>query len=155
MPFRQAEFYVRQNPEDDHFLTIEDLRDMVGHEGENFPTMYSTIQPVQGYTSILDATKKHIDCNGRHSWNVYHFFTHSVADLQWPELACLFATEYDGSYSQATAPIENPALAHCFFIIGYNNLSKHFMWTFLEQQIIGCGMNGSIGEVRIFMVLHG
>ena len=28
--------YVRQNPEDDHFLTIEDLRDMVGREGENF-----------------------------------------------------------------------------------------------------------------------
>ena len=64
----------------------------------------------------------------------------------------LVATEYDGSYSQATAPIENPALAHCFFIIGYNNSSKHFMWTFLEQQIIGCGMNGSIGEVRIFML---
>ena len=63
----------------------------------------------------MDATKKQIDCYGRHSWHAYHFFTHSAADLQWPELARLFATEYDRSYSQATALIENPALADWFF----------------------------------------
>ena len=56
----------------------------------------------KGYASISDATKKQIDCYGRHSWHAYHFLTHSIVD---PELARLFATEYDGSYSQATALI--------------------------------------------------
>ena len=103
--------YIRQNPEDDH-LTIEDLRDMVGREGENFSNH------VLHYAASLRGTRKYwmrqrsrliamVDTLGMPTI----FFTHSAADLQWPELARLFATEYDRSYSQATALIENPALA--------------------------------------------
>ena len=89
---------------------------MVGHEGENFSNH------VLHYAASLRGMRKYwmrqrsrliamVDTLGMPTI----FFTHGAADLQWPELARLFATEYDRSYSQATALIENPALADWFF----------------------------------------
>lgn len=76
--------YVRQNPEDGH-LSIEDLRDMIGHQGENFANC------VLHYAASLRGTKQYwfqqrsrlismVDALGMPTI----FFTHSAADLQWP-----------------------------------------------------------------------
>ena len=44
------------------------------------------------------------------------FFTHSAADLQWPELACLICLEGpDAAASRVKAVNENPAIADWLF----------------------------------------
>ena len=44
------------------------------------------------------------------------FFTHSAADLQWPELSCLICPDDpQSSASRSKALMENPAIADCFF----------------------------------------
>lgn len=43
------------------------------------------------------------------------FFTHSAADLQWPELAHLICPDPESRSSHTTAVIENPAIADWFF----------------------------------------
>ena len=81
--------YVRQNPHDDH-LSVDELRDMIGREGEVFSNR------VLHYASGLRGTRQYwfkqrsrliamVDTLGLPTV----FFTHSAADLQWPELACL------------------------------------------------------------------
>ena len=44
------------------------------------------------------------------------FFTHSAADLQWPELARLICPDNpDNRSKRSEALVENPAVADCFF----------------------------------------
>ena len=44
------------------------------------------------------------------------FFTHSAADGQWPELACLICPDKkDSSTSRSKAVSDNPAIADWFF----------------------------------------
>ena len=107
--------YVRQNPEDAH-LSIEDLRDMIGRLGKNFANC------VLHYASSLRGTKQYwfqqrsrlismVDTLGMPTV----FFTHSAADLQWPELAHLIGAENTGRTDRNNALIENPAIADWFF----------------------------------------
>ena len=113
--------YVRQNPEDAH-LSIEDLRDMIGRQGENFANR------VLHYASSLRGTKQYwfqqrsrlismVDTLGMPTV----FFTHSAADLQWPELAHLIGAENTGWTDRNNALIENPAIADWFF---YHRIQK-------------------------------
>ena len=113
--------YVRQNPEDAH-LSIEDLRDMIGRQGENFANS------VLHYAASLRGTKQYwfqqrsrlismVDALGMPTI----FFTHSAADLQWPELARLIGAENAGRSHHNNALIENPAIADWFF---YHRIQK-------------------------------
>lgn len=85
--------YVHQNP-DDHHLSIEELRDMVGREAESFSSR------VLHYAASLRGTRQYwmrqrsnlmamVDALGMPTI----FFTHSAADFHWPELARLFSLE--------------------------------------------------------------
>ena len=58
------------------------------------------------------------------------FFTHSAADLQWPELARLICPENPGcSSSRNKAVLENPAIADWFF--------HHHIQKFIEAFYVG------------------
>ena len=109
--------YVRQHPSDAQ-LSLDDLRDMVGREGEAFSNR------VLHYAASLRGTKQYwfrqrsrlmsmVDTLGLPTI----FFTHSAADLQWPELAHLISPEDpDSRSSRTTTVIENPAMwffYHC------------------------------------------
>ena len=104
--------YIHQHPGDAQ-LSLDELRDMVGREGEAFSNR------VLRYASSLRGTKQYwfrqqsrlvsmIDTFGLPTT----FFTHSAADLQWPELAQFLCPEDPESRSSRTkAVIENPAIA--------------------------------------------
>ena len=108
--------YIRQHPGDAQ-LSLDELRDMVGREGEVFSNR------VLHYAASLRGTKQYwfrqrsrlvsmVDTLGLPTI----FFTHSAADLQWPELAQLICPEDSESRSSRTkAVIENPAIADWFF----------------------------------------
>lgn len=110
--------HVKQHPGDAQ-LSLDELRDMVGREGETFSSR------VMHYAASLHGTKQYwfrehsrlismVDTLGLPTI----FFTHSAADLQWPELARLICPEDSNSRSShAKAVIENPAVADFFFII--------------------------------------
>ena len=51
------------------------------------------------------------------------FFTHSAADLQWPDLTKLICP----ASNQSQAVIENPAIADWYFLIGCKNSFNYFM----------------------------
>ena len=114
--------YVRQNPHDDH-LSMDELRDMIGREGEIFSNR------VLHYASGLRGTRQYwfkqrsrliamVDTLGLPTV----FFTHSAADLQWPELARLICpNDTDSSSSRLKALNDNPAIADWFF---YHRITK-------------------------------
>ena len=107
---------MQQHPGDAQ-LSVDELRDMVGREGEAFSNR------VLHYASSLRGTKQYwfkqrnrlismVDTLGLPTI----FFTHSAADLQWPELARLICPEDAESRSgRTTAVIKNPAVADWFF----------------------------------------
>ena len=113
---QSGRIYVRQHPHDAQ-LTVEELRDMVGREGEVFSNR------VLHYASSLRGTRQFwfrqrsrliamVDTLGLPTV----FFTHSAADLQWPELARLICPrDPTSSSARTTAVIENPAIADWFF----------------------------------------
>ena len=108
--------YVHQHPHDAQ-LSVEELRDMVGHEGEVFSNR------VLHYAASLRGTRQYwfkqrscliamVDMLGLPTV----FFTHSAADIQWPELARLICPDDpDSSSSRSKALQENPAIADWFF----------------------------------------
>lgn len=108
--------YVHQHPNDAR-LSVDELRGMVGHEGEAFS------KSVLHYAASLRGTQRYwfkqrsrliamVDTLGLPTV----FFTHSAADHQWPELAHLLSPEDpDSSSSRSRAVIENPALSDWFF----------------------------------------
>ena len=122
--------YVRQNPGDAQ-LSLDELRDMVGWQREAFSNR------VLHYASSLHGTKQYwfrqcsrlismVDTIGLPTI----FFTHSAADLQWPELARLICPEDPDARSNCTrAVIENPAIADWFF---YHRVQK-----FIESFYLG------------------
>ena len=119
--------YINQHP-DDARLTLDNLRDMVGHEGEFFT------HRVMHFASSLRGTSQFwfkqrsrlismVDTLGMPTV----FFTHSAADGQWPELARLICPDKkDSSTSRSKAVSDNPAIADWFF---YHRISK-FVDTF-------------------------
>ena len=108
--------YVHQHPNDAR-LTVDELRDMVGREGEAFSNR------VLHYATSLRGT--------RHYWMKQRsrliamvedlglpsvFFTHSAADHQWPELARLLSPDDPTSNSsRSRAVIKNPVISDWFF----------------------------------------
>ena len=119
--------YINQHPEDAH-LTLDDLRDMVGREGEFFTNR------VMHFASSLRGTSQFwFKQRGRLISMVDKlgmptvFFTHSAADGQWPELAHLICPDNkDSSSIRSKAVADNPAIADWFF---YHRISK-FVDTF-------------------------
>ena len=94
-------------------LTVNELREMVGREGEAFSNR------VLHYAASLCGTRQYwfrqrsrlismVDTLGLPTI----FFTHSAADQQWPELARLICPENaTDSAARIKAVDENPALA--------------------------------------------
>ena len=119
--------YINQHPEDAR-LTLDDLRDMVGREGEFFTNR------VMHFASSLRGTSQFwFKQRGRLISMVDKlgmptvFFTHSAADGQWPELAHLICPDNkDSSTIRSKAVADNPAIADWFF---YHRISK-FVDTF-------------------------
>ena len=108
--------YVHQHPHDEH-LSVDDLHDMVGRDGDAFSNR------VLHYASSLHATCQYwlkqrsqliamVDTLGLPTV----FFTHSAANRQWPELARLICPDDpQSSTSRSEALMENPAIADWFF----------------------------------------
>ena len=96
-------------------ISIEELRDMVGREGESFSNCIlhfaASLRGTQQYwlrqRSRLVAM---VDNLGMPTI----FFTHSAADFQWPKLAHLVSCENSAAH-QSNTIIENPALADWLF----------------------------------------
>ena len=88
--------FINQHPKDAH-LTFEELRDMVGREGE--------FKQRSRLISMVDALGLPTV-----------FFTHSAADTQWPKLAKLICPNDQHSSSSRNAAIaDNPVIADWFF----------------------------------------
>ena len=108
--------YVRQHPHDAQ-LSVEELRGMVGREGETLSNR------VLHYVTSLRGTKQYWFKQRSHLIAMVDtlglptvFFTHSAADLQWPELARLIYSDDPDSYSARSKAVqENPAIADWFF----------------------------------------
>ena len=119
--------YIRQHPGDAQ-LTVDELRDMVGRDGEAFSSR------VLHYAASLRGTRQYwfrqrsrlismVDTLGLPTI----FFTHSAADLQWPELACLICPEGpDTAASRMKAVNENPAIADWFFFYRVQKFMEAF-----------------------------
>ena len=114
--------YIKQHPKDAR-LSLDELRDMVGHEGDQLSSR------VLHYASSLRGTRQYwfqqrsrlvsmVDTLGLPTI----FFTHSAADCQWPELARLICPDSpESSSSRSAAVSENPAIADWLF---YERISK-------------------------------
>ena len=108
--------YIQQHPGDAQ-LTVDELRDMAGREGEAFSNR------VLHYAASLRGTRQYwfrqcgrlismVDTFGLPTI----FFTHIAADLQWPELTHLICPDQpDTPSSRIDAVNNNPALADWFF----------------------------------------
>ena len=122
--------YVHQHPEDAR-LTVDELRDMVGREGEAFSNR------VLHYAASLRGTRHYLFKQRSRLISMVEtiglptvFFTHSAADHQWPDLARLLSAEDPGSStSRARAIIDNPALSDWFF--------SHRIQKFIEAFYVG------------------
>ena len=103
--------YVRQHPGDGQ-LSLDELRDMVVRQGEAFSSR------VLHYASSLRGTRQYWQRQRSRLLSMVDtlglptvFFTHSAADLQWPELARLICSDNPDSRTARTkAVIENPAV---------------------------------------------
>ena len=135
--------YVKQHPGDGQ-LSLDELQDMVGRQGEAFSSR------VLHYASSLRGTKQYWQRQRSRLLSMVDtlglltiFFTHSAADLQWPELAQLICPDNpDSRTARAKAVIENPALADWFFyhrvmefvkayyigVLGANDYWLRFEW---------------------------
>ena len=122
-----GQIYVKQHPADAQ-MSVDELRQMVGAEGEIFSNR------VLHYAASLRGTKQYwfrqrtrlismVDTLGLPTI----FFTHSAADLHWPELTQLTNPEYGYSRSnQNEALIENPATSDWFFYHRIEEFIKTF-----------------------------
>ena len=111
-----GQIYVRQHPQDAQ-ISVEELRNIVGRDGEAFSNR------VLPYAATLRGTRQYwfrqlsrliamVDTLGLPTV----FFTHSAADLQWLELSRLICPDDpDSSSSRNRALVENPAIADWFF----------------------------------------
>ena len=120
--------YVHQNPHDGH-LSVDEMRQMVS-SSDTFSNR------VLHFGACLRGTRQFwfkqrsrliamVDTLGLPTV----FFTHSAADLQWPELARLLGVEdHNNSTARSKAVIENPCLADWFF---YHRIIK-FMDVFYK-----------------------
>ena len=129
---------------------------MVGHEGEAFPNL------VLHYAASLHGTRQYwfkqrsrliaiVDTLGLPTI----FFTHSAADLQWPELAHLICPDNpECSSSRNKAVLENPAIADSSTIESRSSL-KHSMLVYLVLLTTGCVLSGNIVAAYMCMAWLG
>ncbi len=76
------------------------------------------------------------------------FFTHSAADLHWPELAHLICPDDPESRcSRNTALLEIPAIADCFFHHRIHKFVEAFYVGILGAPTTGYALSGSIVAV--------
>ena len=148
--------YVQQCPQDAQ-LSVEELRDMVGREGEAFSNR------VLHYAGSLRGTRQYWFKQRSRLIAMVDlglptiFFTHSAAYLQWPELARLICPDDpDSSTSRSRAVIENPAIADWFFHHCIQKfIDAFYMLVFLVSQTTGCALSGNTVEVLMCMALLG
>ena len=118
--------YVKQNVNDAQ-LSVEELKDMIGTEGT------SLANRVLHFATSLRGTRQYwmrqrtrltamVDTLGMPTV----FFTHSAADIQWPELAELICSNPNDKKSRSDAVIENPAIADWFFYERVIQFIKYF-----------------------------
>ena len=121
--------YIQQHVEDG-LLSIDELRDMVGREGELFSNR------VLRYAASLRGTRQYwfqqrsrliamVDDLGMPTI----FFTHSAADFHWPDLARLFQNCTSNDFTQREAVADNPAIADWHF---YNRVQKFVQCYYIE-----------------------
>ena len=73
---------------------MDELRDMVGNGSDAFSNKVLHFRGQSSWnSSILVKAEELFNSNGQHSWTSTIFFTHSAADLQWPELAHFLGVE--------------------------------------------------------------
>ena len=136
--------YVRQNPRD-HHLTIDELREMVGHGSDGLTNW------VLHFGATLHGTWQANNptySNGRHSWPATAFFIPSAADLQWPELADLG----EDSTARSRAVVENPCMVDWFF---YQRVMKFMDVFYRRPRTTGYNLSTNIEVAHTSMVLHG
>ena len=119
--------YVKQHPQDAQ-LSVEDLRAMIGSQGNAFSNR------VLHFATSLRGTSPYwfkqrsrliamIDTLGLPTV----FFTHSAADLQWPELGKLLCPDDPTNRrKRKQALVENPALADWFFYVRIQQYMKYY-----------------------------
>ena len=108
---------LRHSRSYDAHLSVDELQEMIGHEGEVFSNR------VLHYGTTLRGTRQYWFKQRSHLIAMVDtlglptvFFTHSAADLQWPELARLICpVDPDSSSARNKAVQENPAIADWFF----------------------------------------
>ena len=143
--------YINQHP-DDARLTLDDLRDVVGHEGEFFT------HRVMNFASSLRGTSQFwfnqrsrlismVDTLGMPTV----FFTHSAADGQWPKLARLICPVPVAARQFLTTL---PLLTGSFTIASASlwTRSTQMSW---ELSTSGTGLSGSTEGVPTCTALHG
>ena len=113
---QSGRIFISQNPNDAR-LMLDALRDMVGHEGEQFSSrVLHYASSLRGTSSYLFKQRKRLISMVDDLGLPTVFFTHSAADSQWPELARLICPdEEDRSSRRCKAVADNPAVADCFF----------------------------------------
>ena len=106
--------YVRQNPHDAH-LTVDELKDMVGNDTFSNRVLHFGAS-LRGTRQFWFKQKSRLVAMVDTLGLPTVFFTHSAADLQWPELARLLGVEDPAtSTARSKAVVENPCLADWFF----------------------------------------
>ena len=153
--------YINQHL-DDARLTLDDLRDMVGHEGEFFT------HRVMHFASSLRGTSQFwfkqrsrlismVDTLGMPTV----FFTHSAADGQWPELARLICLASSVQTRKTAVPVAArrfqttlPLLTGSFTTASASLLTRSTQMSW-EQSTSGTGVSGSTEGVPTCTALHG
>ena len=119
--------YIKQHPHDAQ-LSVQDLKDMVGQQGERFSKQVTHFgNTLRGTASYWFRQRSRlismVDTLGLPTV----FFTHSAADLQWPELAQLMCPDDPNDPRQRhKALVQNPAIADWFFYQRVQVYLKHF-----------------------------
>ena len=150
--FQTGRVYT-QHPGDGQ-LSLDELRDMVGRQREAFSSR------VLHYASSLRGTKQYWQGQQSRLLSMVDTlglpFTHSTADLQWPELAQLICTEnHDSRTARAKAVIEKPALQTGSSITELWSLLRPSTLECLEPLTTGYGSSGSIVGVHMCLAWPG
>ncbi len=135
--------YVHQNPHDGH-LSVDEMRQMVSSSDTFSNRVLHFGACLRGTRQFWFKQKSRLVAMVDTLGLPTVFFTHSAADLQWPELARLLGVEdNDNSTARSKAVIENPCLADWFF---YHRIIK-FMDVFYKG--ILKATEGLLAPIRI------
>ena len=134
----QSKVYLRKTPADAH-LTIEQLRDMVGHMNSD-----QLMNRIQRYAAKVQGTNQYwfqrlqelralLDQKGPPAF----FWTVSAADNYWPELHKLMPSSGVSAVSHSTrvtSVIENPYVADWFFTSKLADFIPHWLTGCLDAE---------------------